>query len=222
MAAFELEQIIGPTTRTDGYTDGPMRISRLNESVVMDGQGRYYEMVRVGCVFTLTLIATTTGVAAGNIVGAAAAAATQFALLNPLSSGYNLVLLKLGIGIISGTPGAGPMFHGYLPNIASITAASAGGTIRSNKLGATGNSIATPWSLAAGSALTGGQAPVTHRMADFTSTATAQASVGELKAIEYIDGDLVIPPGFGWLPLWGAAGSSLLNGYSITWAEVPV
>src|SRR5207253_4892035 len=77
------------------------------------------------------------------------------------------------------------------PTRRSSDLASPGGTIRNNLLGAGGASVATPWALAAGSALTGGIAPVTHRAADFASTGTAQASVGELKAIEYIDGDLV-------------------------------
>src|SRR6266852_3426375 len=119
-----------------------LRLSRQAEVVTVDGQGRYYELTRLGLVFSLTLTATTTGVAAGNIIGAAAAAATQFALINPLSSGVNLQLLKFGMGVISGTPGAGPLFHGYIPNAGSISAASAGGTIRSNLLGQAGASLA--------------------------------------------------------------------------------
>lgn len=219
----ELEQVVGATSRGDGFTDGPVRIGRTNEAIISDGQGRYYEMVRVGAVFTLILAATTTGVAAGNIVAAAAAASTQFALINPITSKFNLQLLKFGMGVISGTPGAGPIFHGYIPNVSTITVASAGGTIRSNLLGYTGNSVATPWALAAGSAITGGQAPVTFRVADFSATNTAQAIAnGHVRAIEDIAGEIVIPPGTAWLPLWGAAGTSVLNGYSITWAEVPI
>lgn len=221
--AQEIEQIVGPSTRADGITDGPVRISRQGSAVVTDAHGRFYEGTARQQMFTLTLAATTTGVAAGNIQNAAAAASTQFALLNPINSGKNLVLMKFCMGVISGTPGAGPMFHGYIPNISSITAASPGGTIRSNILGGVGNTSAIPWSLAAGSALTGGQAPVTFRVADFSATNTAQAIAnGHVRAVELIDGDLIIPPGVGWLPLWGAAGTSLLNGYSITWEEVPV
>ena len=186
-----------------------------------DGYPRYYEGTQRGELFTLTLGATTTGVAAGNLTGAAAAASTQFGLINPATSTKNLVLVKFGMGVISGTPGAGPLFHGFITNIASLTAASPGGTIRSNILGGTSNSVAVAWSLAAGSALTGStQAVTTQRVADFSATNTAQAVAnGHVKAIEEIAGELIVPPGVMWLPLWGAAGTSLLNGYSIVWAE---
>lgn len=220
---MELEQIVGVSTRADGMSDGPVRIARQGCAVVTDAHGRYYECVARSQTYTLVLPATTTGVAAGNIVAAAAAASTQFAILNPLTSGKNLVLLKFGMGVISGTPGAGPIFHGYIPGIASITAASAGGTIRSNLVGNSGGSQTIPWALAAGSALTGGQAPVTFRVADFSATNTAQAIAnGHVRAIEEIAGEIIVPPGVGWIPLWGASGTSLLNGYSITWEEVPV
>lgn len=169
-------------------------------------------------MFTLTLGATTSGVAAGNIVAASAAASTQFALVNPSTSGKNLVLTRFYMGVISGTPAPGPIFHGYCTTVPTI--ASIGGTIRNNFLGDSTASSATPYALAGGSALTGASAPITFRAANFTTTATAQASPGMLNAIEEIDGDIIIPPGVMWLPLWSAAGTSLLNAYSITWYEI--
>lgn len=168
--------------------------------------------------FSLTLGATTTGVAAGNIVAASAAAATQFALVNPSTSTVNLILTKFFMGIISGTPGAGPIFHGFAvtpPTIATI-----GGTIRNNVVNDSTASQATPHSLAAGSALTGCSAPIVLRPAPFSTTATAQASVGIVNCLEAIDGDIIIPPGKMWLPLWSAAGTSLLNSYAVSWIEV--
>lgn len=220
---METEQYVGSTPRADGFSDGPTRVGRTNEQIVSDGQGRFYELTRIGSIFTLTLVATTTGVAAGNIVGAAAAAVTQFGLINPATSNVNLQLLQFGMGVISGTPGAGPLFHGFIPNIQSLTVSSPGGTARNNMLGAAGSGAAIPWALAAGSALAGStQVPVTHKMADFAATATAQAIAnGHVRAIENIEGGLVVPPGVMWLPLWSAAGTALLNSYSIVWAEVP-
>ena len=111
------------------------------------------------------------------------------------------------------------MFHGTLTTVPTI--ASAGGPAVNNLTGAGTGSIAKFVASAAGTALTGGSAPTTLRLADFASTATAQASVGELRVVEYIDGEIILPPGVGWVPLWGAAGTALLNGYSITWEEVP-
>lgn len=182
-----------------------------------DWHPKYFKETYRKHMFTLTLGATTSGVAAGNIVAASAAASTQFALANPSTSGVNLILTKFFMGIISGTPAAGPIFHGYCttnPTIASI-----GGTIRNNFLGDSGASLATPHVLAGGSALTGASAPIVLRAANFSTTATAQASVGEVNCIEELDGDIIVPPGVMWLPLWSASGSSLLNAYSISWYE---
>jgi hypothetical protein len=70
-------------------------------------KGKYTERALRGKLFTLSLAATTTGVAAGHITGAAAAAVTQFALWNPVGSGKNIALLQLWSGPISGTPAGG-------------------------------------------------------------------------------------------------------------------
>lgn len=212
-----LQGQVGPQTGADGarFT---MRQSKTGAAVMVNAQGFYSEGTTRGRVFSAALTATTTGVAAGQIIGAAAAAATQFAITNPANSGKDLHLLKFGLGVISGTAGAGPVWHGLI--LTAPTLASIGGVVRNNNGGAASGSVVIPQVLAAGSALTGGSAPVALRAANFSSTGTAQASVGMLGAIEIIDGDIVIPPGVTWLPLHPAAGTSLLHGYSLTWEEV--
>lgn len=206
----------GPRIIGDG-APGTLRSERSGGATTADVRGHFAEAASRNQMFTLVLAATTTGVAAGNIVAAAAAAATQFALWNPIGSGKNLELLRFGMGIISGTPGAGPLFHGIFtspPTLASST-----GNAYSNLAGQSAASVARWMALAAGSALTGGVAPITFSIADFATTATAQATPGEVRAIENLDGSIVLPPGTGWVPLWSAAGTALLNAYSITWQE---
>lgn len=219
---MDIDQVIGPITRQDGYAEGPLRIGRQNELITSNSHGRYYEATVRGQLFSLAHQATSGTIAAGNIVGAAAAASTQFGLINPLGSGKYLVLAKFGMGVISGTPPGGPLFHGYIPGIASLTAPSPGGTVRSNILSLLG-SVAVAWVSAAGAALTGStQLPTIQRVADFSATATAQAIAnGHIRAIEMMEGGLIIPPGVMWLPLWSGAGTTLLNAYSITWEETP-
>jgi hypothetical protein len=166
------------------------------------------------------LPASTGTVAAGNVVGAAAAASTQFALVNPAASGKNLVLLRYRLGIISATTiAAGPIFHGYLPGVPTLAAS---GTIKSNMLGAGANSVATGYVSAGGAALTGGPAPVTHIPANFSTTVTTPASPYLVSTDDLVDGCIIVPPGCGWLPLWQAAGTAILYGCSITWEEIPV
>jgi hypothetical protein len=210
---------VGPQICTDGVPVQE-RASRDGSIVGVNAHGFYQEPVYRNGVFSLTLAATTGGVAAGNIVSAAAAAATQFALFNPAASGKMLVLLRFRMGIISGTPGAGPLFHGYIGNVPTATPT---GSILNNMLGGAQSSVARSYATGTtGTTLTGGLAPVTQILSNFSSTATAQASPYEVTTDDVLDGQLIVPPGAGWLPLWGAAGTTLLCGYSITWEEIPV
>lgn len=181
------ETRVGPQVGGDN-TQPAVRSDRTSAGVVTDAHGHFQEATIRSNIYSLLLVATTTGVAAGNITGAAAAASTQFAIWNPLNSGKALVLLKFGMGIISGTPGAGPMFHNFatiIPTIANT------GTVINNMLGSGSASVAKFVASAAGVALTGGGALTAHSIIAFTSTNTAQASVGELNAVELIDGAII-------------------------------
>lgn len=198
------------------YTDYSEHVGSMDKVNV--AHPRYLWQNYQKTMFTMNLLATSTGVAAGNIASAAAAASTNFALTNPSTSNKNLVLTKFMVGVVSGTPGAGPIFHGYCATPSTVAGTA---TILSNVLGNTSlTSVATGYATAAGTTLTGCSAPVTFRVANFSSTATAQASVGLVNAVEELDGDIIIPPGVMWVPLWSAGGSSLLNAYSVTWYEM--
>ena len=211
---------VGVQTLGDGVATGLLRQGRLGELIQSNLHGFYYEQASRGSVYSGMLAATTTGVAAGNISGAAAAASTQFALWNPLGSGVNIALLKVFIGIISGTPPGGPLFHNLLLN----------GNPQ-NQVGTNGlNNLSQPGSSpkgrllasAAGAALTGGGplSPLRPMNSNFFAAAlTAGSNVNG--ALELIDGDIVLAPGFGWVPCLAAAGTTLLNSYGVTWEEVP-
>lgn len=210
---------VGATAALDG-TQTNLRQGRTGEIILSQGHGRYYEQASRGNMFTLNLVATTTAISAGNLINAAAAATTQFALWNPIGSGYNLSITKVLIGPISGTFAAGPLYHGIIqtsvPTIASVGAAY-------NNLVGGRAPVARYVASAAGTALTGGSAPVTFRSMNLSFTAAAYASPAGTSTIADIpDGDLVIPPGYGWVPQWTAAGTSVLNSYSVTWEEVPI
>jgi hypothetical protein len=219
--AFEVEQIVGPSTRADGLTDGPFRISRLGSLTVTDAHGHYYEASARQKLFTAFLAQGTTTVAAGNIVGAAAAASTQFAVWNPLNSGVNMSLQKLIITQYSGTPTAGGLFHSTF-NAASVASTLAtAGAVRNNYVnGPSGAGLCL--ASAAGSALTGGLILTTLGASNLSSTATAQATPAGLVMSDLIDGMITIPPGFGYVPTWSGAGTTYLVGYSLTWEEVAV
>jgi hypothetical protein len=219
---MQLDLQIGPINRADGTTQGGIRVGRQGATCILQAHGLYFEPCSRNKLFALTLDATSGTIAAGNIVAAAAAASTQFGLINPANSTVNLVLERFTIGIISGTPPAGSVFHGFITGIANLSAASPGGVARSGLLGNIG-SRAVPWASAAGAALTGVVVgPTIFRPSDFATTATAQASPSLVNATEIISGAIIIPPGVMWLPLWRGAGTTLLNSYGVTWEEVPV
>jgi len=208
---------VGPQQLADGTPQANARATKEGAAVGANLGGIYEEANIRGQVFSLVLAATTTGIAAGHQSGAGAAASTQFAVFNPAASGKYIVLLEFALGVISGTMPAGPVLHAYIPNVPTLAAS---GTVLSNVLGSTPSSIARCYTSAGGAALTGGQAPVNHKIANFASTATPQASPYLVNTMEYIDGKLVIPPGAGWLPMFSGAGTSLLCGLSVTWREV--
>ena len=214
---------VGQTAALDG-TQTNLRQGRTGEIILSQAHGRYYEQTARGQMFTLTLASTSaTTVQAGNIVGAGAAAATQFALWNPIGSGFNLSLTKVLVGIISGTFTAGPLYHGIIQtSIPTIATNSTNGVAYNNLVG--GKAPVARWfAIAAGATLTGASAPQTLRTMNQSFTATAFASAaGTTCLVDTPDGDIVIPPGYGWVPLHSGAGTSLYCSYSVTWEEVPI
>lgn len=225
-SSFPFQGRVGNEQAQDGSYQ-PFRVSRDGCLIVSEIHGQQYEDVARGNIYTLQCGPTTTGISAGNLKGASAAAAVQLALWNPIGSGVNFSLLKFVRGVVSGTVAAGVTSHGYLsvaegdtlPTIASTTAT----LPKNNLVGAPNNSRAKFVSTVAssGTALTGATAVKVLRGTKFSETATALAAASPVDSIEEIDGDIVLAPGSLWLPLEVGAGTSVLLDYSITWAEVP-
>lgn len=210
---------VGAVIGLDGSNPNA-RQGRTGELIVSQAHARYFETASRGNLFTLNLTSTSTGIAAGNLLSATAGASTQFALWNPVGSGVNVNITKVFIGLISGTYGTGgPIFHALFtsgnPTIASV------GTAYNNLAG--GRPPSARWvASAAGTALTGGTAPIVFRAMSIGYSATAYASASGSNTLENVEGDIVLPPGTGWVPLFASAGTSVLNAYSVTWEEVPV
>lgn len=197
-----------------------MRLGNMGDLIKSDLHGRYYEGTYNKSTFSAVLAATTGTIAAGNIVAAAPAAATQFAIWNPVGSGVNMVPLKLIIGVISGTPPGGPVFHGRYQGVPTVANT---GTAPLNNFQGGPNSAMGYMLSAGGAALTGGAAPSIIRPTVVGFSAGAFVAVaGQAQVIEEMAGDIIIPPGFGYVPLWATAGTTLLNAYGLTWEEVPV
>jgi hypothetical protein len=230
-STFPYQGRVGAQSAADGSYQ-PFKLLRTGEAVNDSTYGNHYAAVQSGVVFTLNCGPVTTTTSAGNLIGASAAAATQFAIWNPVGSGVNFSLLEFALGQISGTPTGGPVAHGFisvalggtLPTIASVGNANALAP-RNNLAGSSSTSKAFFVSTYAstGTALTGATAPGVLKIADFSSTATAEANVtGYQPTVEAIEGKIVLAPGSLWLPLFPGAGTTSLWQASVTWAELPV
>ena len=217
------EMKVGLVVQADNST-APARITRLGAMARGDGQGRYYEQTSRTNVFSMTLPTTSGSILVGQVNAATAAnlvTGASFALWNPYGSVKNLSLLKFSLNIISGTTPVGPVWHSMsvgTPTIATTTTY----PIQANYLGIGPASVARGVATTAGTALTGSPNPLTYiRMADLWFTAGTPGDVLGMKAVEYIDGDIVIGPGTMWVPTF-ASTAALLWGASITWEEIPV
>ena len=212
---------VGPLFTPDGSL-APGRGLRNGGTGIGDVQGRYYEQASRGNIFTLTMSATTTNTSAGNILGAAAAASTQFALWNPSGSMFDISILKFTINLTSGTFPISGLWHSLgtpAPTIASSLAATSYiGNHRADV--ASYNGVAGYLTHVTGAALTGGGATRGIREAGLIFSAAAFANAAGAMFMDVCDGDIVLPPNSFWVPTWAAQGTSILQGYSVTFEQV--
>jgi len=198
-----------------------IRSDRTGAVVTVDTHARFQEAVIQGNVYGFTGVATAT--AAAQIVGGAAGGHLNFAIWNPVGSGKNLVLWVFGMGIISGTPTAGPAWHGMMntSNVSAVSSVAAGlGPYNLN--GSFSKSVANVWFVAADTTnFTGGGAPYQVCMANFSMANTNTNTLANPNYTnDFIDGKIIIPQGMGWLPLRAGTGSSDNTAYSIVWEEI--
>ena len=130
------------------------------------------------------------------------------------------MLLKFSAQVISGTVPAGPVWHAMF-SANAVVAAKTGLIV--GTYGNTGpGSVASDYANAASTALAGTGAPFIVRQSPINFSAGSYANLGgAAQSLENIDGDLIVPQGYGWCPQWSGAGTSVLNYYNLTWVEVP-
>lgn len=220
---------IGQTNGADG-TNNNLRQGRTSELIVSQNHARYYETTSRGNMFSLTMTASVGGVAAGHLLTNTyqgtplANQATQFAIWNPLGSGFNMSIHKVFVGIVSGTPPGGPVFHGAFANGNPTNPATfdAGRAAVNNLIGGRQTIMRYISTATTGTTLTGAAAPSVVRPMNLQYSAAAYASTAGSNMLDLVDGDIVIPPGYGYIPIWTTAGTSILNSYSVSWEEVPI
>lgn len=216
---------IGQTLASDG-TQTNLRQGRTGELIATQAHPIYTEQTSRGAVFTLNIATSAATLSAGNALNAGAGPAsggtTHMALWNPIGSGVNLSLLRFVSTPISGTPTAGPIYHTVMTLGLPTLTASVG--IAYNNLIGGKSPVARYVASAAGTALTGSSVPVVFRQANVTYSGAAFAAAAGPTAtlVEDLGGDIVIPPGYGWVPCYTGVGTTFLCTFGITWEEVPI
>lgn len=211
-----LEGQVGPRVTADGSST-ELRQSRLGSLVIQQAHSKYYEAASRSKIFTITTAQAGTTIVGANAAPPAAAAATILSLYNPIGSSINAVITKTVIQNISGTPGAGAFT--YCVSWGNRVTATQNATPRCNYIGGA-NPICQGYTQ---TALTGGLVHVVLRPIGFVSFAAAIAATAtSLVGIDYVDGEIVVPPG-GILTVANAAtGTTHIVAGSLSWEEVPV
>ena len=220
---------VGPVLAAQAIGSYPIaRSGALQDLIVSELHGRFYELNKSGQLFSLAGAAAATTLAATHATGTLGATATPIVgLWNPPTSGVNLEIIKAfvslsGYGANNAVSPGGFTWCGSVGNTAISTGAvpynlrslTAGATLTKAFANATGalTGLTNNMVLIRGSAIS---APTGIQPAAFT---VGPACVVE----ESLDGSLIVPPG-GVIALLGNVSTTTVNfNSSILWAESPV
>jgi hypothetical protein len=202
---------VGPVSNADG-SNNQNRTAKTGELVVSQAHGKYFEASHRGVLFAACEQGS--GVAPGTALGTTAA----LVLYNPQGSGKRLSIKKVAVGYISGTLGAGTLYH-CINNSATQTAPSSG-TALTPVASDVGNT-ATPVGQARAGATVG--QPVAYRPFVTLSAELASTASPMQDLYEDIDGEIVLEPGTSYqLQSVAAAGSTPKITAGVTWDEITI
>jgi hypothetical protein len=212
---------VGATLQGDGVNNAAPRQCKTGEQAVSQTHGKYFEATHRQNSYSVTNGAT------GKAPGTALGTAPPILLYNPIGSGKRLKLMRVTGGYISGTLGAGTIFHcgftlngpvGPQTNVAPVVGSGAALTPSNMDLGSANNSVAVAFAAGTLNANPAALYPFATINAELASTATNPAQLEE-----DVDGGMVLEPGSGWcLEAIAAAGSTPLMSFAVQWEEVPI
>ena len=212
---------VGATLQGDGVNNAAPRQCKTGEQAVSQTHGKYYEATHRQNVYSATNGAT------GALSGTALGTSPPILLYNPVGSGRRLKIMKVSAGYISGTLGAGTLFHcgftingpvGSQSNVAPAVGSGAVITPVNMDLGGANNSVAVAFALGTLNANPVPLYPLATLNAMLATTATNPSEIWE-----DVDGNIVLEPGAGWcLEAVAAAGTSPLISAAVIWEEVPI
>lgn len=193
-----------------GFTNA--REGKTLEQIVSQAHGKYYEAASRGLLWSACEQGT--GIAPGTALGTTA----FFVLYNPVNSGFLVALKKVNVGYISGTLGAGTLYHCVKTDPAQT--APSGGTALSNVCALIGGGFS---SVAIAKVNATVVQPVAYRPFISLNAMLATTATNPVDLWEDMDGEIVLLPGTSYqLQAIAAAGSTPKLTVGATWEEVPL
>lgn len=187
------------------------REAKTLEQVTTQAHGKYYEAASRGVLWSACEQGT--GIAPGTALGTTA----FFALYNPAGSGFVVAVKKVNVGYISGTLGAGTLYH--CVNTSTSQAAPSSGTALSNVCCLIGGGYSSV-ALARVNATVA--TPVAYRPFVSLNAMLASTATNPVDLWEDLDGEIVLLPGTSYqLQAVAAAGSTPKLTVGVSWEEVP-
>jgi hypothetical protein len=203
----------GPVDVAQG-SEAQLRIDKKGALVTTPAHGTYQEAVLGGNVYTIQVKSATVTATTDISPLPASTGRGLLGIINPLGSGKNAVILKIGMSTVSGTPG-GPF---YIDVSASPSGATLAGTAPTNNLTLNASGSAMRGVAAAVPA----QTAVAVMLRPLGGPAAVAAGAGPYQVDEFIDGSIVVPPGGMLVISAHATGTShVVSGY-MTWEEVAI
>ena len=204
-----MKGLVGKALAGSG-TEKMVRLTKTCGMATAELHGDYNEAALAGQFYTIS------NAVGGVAPGTALSTTPPICLHNPLTSGKYISIVKTAVGYVSGTLGAGSIVYATVAQTSSPTTGSSltpvnhfiGGQAGQAK-GYTGSTIS-----AAGTILK----PAYSMGAALATTATFQSL-----AVDFVDGAIIIPPGYVFVMQGvAAAGSSPLVIMSISYEELDI
>lgn len=213
---------VGPQMAADGSTPATApRQGKSAEAIVGQAHGKYYEATSRGKVYSGANGST------GRAPGTALGVSPSILLYNPAGSNTRLAILKVSTGLISGTMGAGTLFHcgfslsgplGSQAGVAPVVGSGASITPSCLDVGSGSGSVATAFSLGTLNA----NPVILYPFLTISQEVVATTALAPDMTMEDVDGLIVLESGGGWcLEGVAAAGTSPLVSSAVVWEEIP-
>jgi len=206
---MDIEGRTGAITAADGAKN-PVRLDKTGAVTIVSAHPLYSEASLRGNMFMACTAV------AGVAPGSALSTTPPLALLNPLNSGVDLVILKTAVGYVSGQLGAGNIVYAYFNPQASIPTGGTEIISVCTKIG----QVRGTGRVFQGSTISG--TPLIFRPAYNAGTFTAGTPTSIEICQDLVEGEIVVPPATVFVMQGVMAGqsSSPLVIMSVCWEEI--